>query len=423
MSADANELVRTEGLEALRRAFDRSERVGAEPEPTIQAKPYRWRRPGDIPPRPWLYGRLLMRGTVSATVAPGGVGKTSLLIAEMLAMATGRPLLNCAVHGGPKTVWLWNLEEPQDELARRIQAACLYWSISEGDIAGRLFVNAGPANALMTAASSTLGYVDQAQFTELESAMLAAQVDLLVLDPFVSSHALDENDNAQVDRVVKRWGLLAQRTQSAVHIVHHTRKSDAAITSESARGAKAFVDAARTVRVLSPATSDEIAALGLQPDARAFYARQDKQNMAAGNDERARYLVRGISLGNGPPADEVGVVVWIPGPEATSADLDTATILAIQVALDGKDRGYNQRAGDWAGLDIAPILNLNPEDKAHKRKLNHTIGDLVRRSLLIKADQYDKRAGRKRPILRVGSPAVPPQSQDRRVDDCESVER
>lgn len=421
MSADANELVRTDGLDALRRAFDRSERVGAEPVPRILVQQYRWRQPEDIPPRPWIYGQLLMRGTVSATVAPGGVGKTSLLIAEALAMATGRSLLTTPVHDGPKHVWILNLEEPEDELARRIQAACRHWSIPEGDIARRLFVNAGPGSALLTADSKKPGYVDESLFAELECAMMAARVDVLVLDPFVSSHALDENDNVQIDRVVKRWSRLAQRTRSAVHIVHHTRKADAAITSESARGAKALVDAARTVRILNPATPDDIGALGLQPDARAFYARRDKQNMAAGNDERAWFLVRSVSLENGPPADAVGVVIPIPSPKTGSSELDVATIQAIQAALDGKDRGYDLRASDWAGLDVAPILNLNPADKAHRRILDHTIGDLVRRGLLVRADAYDKRAGRNRPVVRVGKSPASPQSTDESVDECGTV--
>lgn len=421
MSADANELVRIEGVDALRRAFDRSERVGAEPEPRILVQQYRWRQPEDIPPRPWIYGDLLMRGTVSATVAPGGVGKTSLLIAEALAIVTGRPLLNAPVHDEPKRVWVLNLEEPEDELARRIQAACRHWSIPEAEIACRLFVNAGPGNALLTADLKKPGYVDESLFGELECAMMAARVDVLVLDPFVSSHALDENDNVQIDRVVKRWSRLAQRTRSAVHIVHHTRKSDATITSESARGAKALVDAARTVRVLNPATPEEISALGLQPDARVFSARQDKQNMAAGNDDRVWYLVRGVSLENGPPPDEVGVVVAIASPKNGSSALDVATILAIQTALAGLDRGYDQRASDWAGLDVAPILDLNSAEKAHKQILSHTIGDLVRRGLLVRADAYDKRAGRNRPVVRVGNPPTTPQSTNETVDDCGSV--
>ena len=56
----------------------------------------RWFTPVDIrslPPRRWLYGRHYQRGVVSATVAPGGTGKTSLVMVDAVAMATGRNLL------------------------------------------------------------------------------------------------------------------------------------------------------------------------------------------------------------------------------------------------------------------------------------------------------------------------------------------
>src|SRR5690606_4620106 len=60
---------------------------------TIAAKPFIPVDPATIPPREWLYGRHLMRKFVSVTVAPGGVGKSSLAIVEAVAMASGKPLL------------------------------------------------------------------------------------------------------------------------------------------------------------------------------------------------------------------------------------------------------------------------------------------------------------------------------------------
>jgi hypothetical protein len=50
--------------------------------------------PATLPPRQYLYGKHYQRGIVSATVAPGGTGKTSLGTVEGLAMVTCRNLLN-----------------------------------------------------------------------------------------------------------------------------------------------------------------------------------------------------------------------------------------------------------------------------------------------------------------------------------------
>jgi hypothetical protein len=61
--------------------------------PTIHATPYIWREPSEIPPRQWLYGHLFIRRYLTETIAPGGLGKSSLAIAESLALVTGRNLL------------------------------------------------------------------------------------------------------------------------------------------------------------------------------------------------------------------------------------------------------------------------------------------------------------------------------------------
>ena len=59
----------------------------------ITATPFRLRSEKDILPRQFLYGRHLIRGFVSLTIAPGGVGKTALLVLDAIAMASGRELV------------------------------------------------------------------------------------------------------------------------------------------------------------------------------------------------------------------------------------------------------------------------------------------------------------------------------------------
>ncbi|MET4794678.1 hypothetical protein ABIF64_006856 [Bradyrhizobium japonicum] len=98
----------------------------AEAEPVvIEATPYAWKQPEDIPLRDWLYGYQLIRKFVSGTISPGGVGKSSLIAAEALAMVSGKDLLGTT----PKQqlrVWLWNLEDPTEETERKIQAAAMH---------------------------------------------------------------------------------------------------------------------------------------------------------------------------------------------------------------------------------------------------------------------------------------------------------
>ena len=60
-----------------------------EPKP-IFATPYVWKDPATLRRREWLYGYLLIRKFVTATVAPGGVGKSSLGAVESLAQVSGK---------------------------------------------------------------------------------------------------------------------------------------------------------------------------------------------------------------------------------------------------------------------------------------------------------------------------------------------
>ena len=59
----------------------------------IVAKPYIYRDPRSIPPRQFLHAGHYIRGFLSATIAPGGLGKTSLQLVEAVGMAIGRDLL------------------------------------------------------------------------------------------------------------------------------------------------------------------------------------------------------------------------------------------------------------------------------------------------------------------------------------------
>jgi hypothetical protein len=95
-----------------------------------------------VEPRQWLYGKHLIRGYVSATVSPGGVGKTTLELIEAIALATARPLLGVPVRERVR-VWHYNLEDPRDELMRRVWAICEHFGIPPVELEGWLFLDSG----------------------------------------------------------------------------------------------------------------------------------------------------------------------------------------------------------------------------------------------------------------------------------------
>lgn len=161
----------------------------------IRATPYVWVEPESIPPRAWLYGNHLIRKFVSATVAPGAVGKSSLVLAEALAMVSGKPLLG-TTPAQKLRVWLWNLEDPIEETTRRVQPTAKFYGLNPDDIGDRLFVDSGRDQSMVIATTTRNGAVIIILVIEKVIAeILKYQIDVLDIDPFVSCHQLSENDN------------------------------------------------------------------------------------------------------------------------------------------------------------------------------------------------------------------------------------
>jgi RecA-family ATPase len=82
---------------------------------------------------------------VSATIAPGGVGKSTNAIVEALAMVTGLPLPHRSAlriaPGKRLLVGYVNGEDPIEETQRHFQAAMLYFGIKPEDVESRLFID------------------------------------------------------------------------------------------------------------------------------------------------------------------------------------------------------------------------------------------------------------------------------------------
>ncbi len=99
-----------------------------------------WRDPATIPARQFLYGRHYVRGTIGATIGAGGRAKTTRGCFEAVEMAVGRDLeTGERLPSGPLRVVLWNGEEDQDEIDRRIAAVCQRYHVTRKALGDRLF--------------------------------------------------------------------------------------------------------------------------------------------------------------------------------------------------------------------------------------------------------------------------------------------
>ena len=114
----------------------------------VTAQPFIWRDPRTIPPRQWLYGKHYIRKFASGTFAPPGIGKSSLDLVELVAMATGRRLVGTD-PGRRRRVWVWNLEDPKEEIERRLALSCCTLKLIPRKSKGKCLLIAGAPTHLL----------------------------------------------------------------------------------------------------------------------------------------------------------------------------------------------------------------------------------------------------------------------------------
>jgi hypothetical protein len=342
--------------EAIRQArAEQRRKANGHAGPLVRAIPYLWVDPATIPPRQFLYGQDLIRGFVSMVVAPGGLGKTSYSIVEALAMVSGRPLLGKKVPECLR-VWLWNLEDPLEELTRRIQAACQYYHLAPDDLGDRLHVNGRETPLCITTTSARSTIIDSAKVMALMSEISDRGIDVMKVDPFVSSHRMPENDNSGIDLVAKTWGSVAGETQISISLTHHTRKQGSVeIDAESSRGAKALIEASRSVRVMNRMTPQEAITAGVDNHRSFFRVIRDKANLTPSPDKSDWYHLVDVPLANG---DHVGVVTPWVWPDAFEG-VKVEHLIQVQQAVRDHRYRRDSQAKDWVGHAVGRVLGID----------------------------------------------------------------
>lgn len=380
-----------------------------EPAPVkIKPSAYVWTDPAAIPKREFLYGYELQRKHVSAIVAPGAAGKTTYKVSRALALVTGRPLLGRAIHGGPYRVWLWNHEDNLEEQTRSIQATCKLWDISQVDLGDRLFLDSAMDGAIMKLVQpNPLGgiLIDKQMSAALAEALIEFRVDYLDLDPFVSIHGVDENDNMAIDSVVKELGRIATSANCAIGLAHHVAKARSAeVDANSARGAVALTAGCRSVLAINRMSKDEAEGWKIHGEDRRRYFRlyDDKNNRAPPADDPDWYKIESVQLPNG---DNVGVVTaWNP-PDIFDG-VTTAHLAEVQRAVAGesaKDGGVREdiRAARWIGRLICPVLGMNKDNPSDKRRAKRIFEQWLVNGAFETFESKDK-SGNPRTFVRVG---------------------
>lgn len=378
----------------------------------IRATPFVWVDPKTIPRRRWLYGRHYIRRYPTATVAPGGLGKTSLVLVEALAMVTGKPLLGVAVPDKLR-VWIWNGEDPREEVERRLAAACLHYGIEAEDIGDRLFIDSGRDTPIIIAQKLGDGVTIMRPVVDAVKAEIRERrIDVMTVDPFVSCHAVPENDNGSIDRVTKTWGAISEAGNCCVELVHHVRKAGAGQTSytvEDARGGSALIGAVRSARVLNVMSMEEAEKAEVAPaDRRRFFRVDDgKSNMAPPLEKADWRELVGVGLGNDDqdgPEDFVGVVTPWTMPGLFDA-VEVGDLRRVQDAIRDGSWAENAQAANWAGFAVAGVLGIDAETGGGKTRIKAMLKTWIGNKALKIDRQHDPRNGRDKPMIVVGERA------------------
>jgi len=177
---------------------------------------------GDPRTPPWLIDRLWASQAVGLI---GGAPKSckSWLALEMaLSVASGRPCLGCfeAIDSGP--VLVYAAEDSPRQVRARLEGLARARQADFQDLAVHLILE--PKLRL-----------DVPQNQErLAAALRAHRPKLLVLDPFVRLHRVDENSAAEVSALLADLRAWQREFGVAIVLVHHTRKSNGEATGGSA---------------------------------------------------------------------------------------------------------------------------------------------------------------------------------------------
>ena len=359
-----------------------------------------------LPVRRWVYDRHYIRGFVSVLASAGGIGKTSLQIVEALAIATGRDLLGEEVKE-QCNVWLINLEDPLDEMHRRVLAAMQQYNIKEEQLAGKLYLDAGRDFQIKFAAQTRDGLmVNEALVEHMAKKIKEHSIGVVMIDPFVSAHEVSENDNMAINLVVDAIRNIADDTQAAVGLVHHIRKQNGVDADiDSVRGAGSLIGAARAARVINKIQPEDAQKLGVSEIESLGIFRVDdgKSNLTPPASKAVYRRMVGEELTNG---DYVGVATAFKMPDLFDgvSPKDAMEVQRLVGAAAERDEPFRQspQAKHWAGNAVAVVLDLDVGVKNDKAKALAILKKWIETDVLRLEMMPDKRRGGEVPCVVVG---------------------
>ena len=179
--------------------------------------------------RPPIIEGLLRRGETMNVIAPPKTGKSWLVLALAMAVATGRRWLD-AFETVPGNVLIVDNELHSETLSNRIPKVAEAMDIGLDVLSDRVCVQS--LRGQLKDIFSTAAYLETLE---------PGQFDLIVLDAFYRfmPTGMDENDNGGMANIYNRLDSVADRLGCALVLIHHTSKGNQSTKSVTDVGAGA----------------------------------------------------------------------------------------------------------------------------------------------------------------------------------------
>lgn len=268
----------------------------------------------EIKPRPWLMNPMLMKRAVTLLVAAGSAGKSSLGLTIASHVVQGIQFADMPISQSTR-VMVYNGEDDLEEQSRRLVATCTTHGFDYQKVKSNIILFSA-RDIKMVLATKEGGRVirNEGLIDQLRERLSSPEIGLLILDPLVKLHSVDESDNVDMDFVMEILTDLAYDTNTSILVLHHTskggnqRQEDRVGNMDITRGASAIINAARIAfTLLNPSTQD-LEDYGIDESQRNHYVRLDdaKMNLSLASATPRWFVKRGEKIE--PSGDVVGTL-------------------------------------------------------------------------------------------------------------------
>lgn len=299
-----------------------------------------------LEPRRWVVKNLFMLGALTVVGGAGGTGKSSLMNATALSVASGLPFLGFDLRNpNGEPVLILNGDDDEAEISRRLGAMVQHYSIPATALGRVHVIGADALGGLKACEVKDRKIVfNEEWFAWFAGIVRQTGARFAVVDPLFALASLDENDNGMMGAFAGRLNRLAAELGIALVLVVHANKAGIAQSAQnggdrganSIAGARRLIDAARAAFVIDALGEKDGTHVGMadtDPRLKQMLGLWSvKGNYVARGAARAYFTMQAVCLHNSrglDDADMVGVPVPYSVPKVAATDTLLLTILEL----------------------------------------------------------------------------------------------